>query len=126
MSGMLDSIKKRLHIDPSDTNFDDVILEKIEDAKDYVKYRCIGRGFKEDEITEEFFEGEMVRQSVLDFSTSYFIVDVYPGQEDQSNDFFKRAQNTLDVYFKAVSVTKKLKKIVRIESTTYAPTLEGE
>lgn len=113
---MVSSIKRRIHI--SDSAFDDDIRECIIDAQTYIKYLLLGRGIKEDLID---YDNEMVIQAIKDIASSYFIVNVYPGQENQSNDFFSRGQNTLDVYLKVLSNQLKMKKIHRIDSEGYTP-----
>ena len=115
---LVDEIKKRLHVPLEDTSFDETIEECINNAHNYIQYLCLGKGIKAEQID---FENDMLKQAIKDIASAYFIVDCYPGQENQSNDFFTRGQNTLDVYLKVLSNQLKLKKIIRVDSDNYTP-----
>jgi hypothetical protein len=115
---MVSSIKRRVHVSEIDTTFDNDIKDCIIDAQTYIKYLFLGKGIKEDVID---YDNEMVIQAIKDIASSYFIVNIYPGQENQSNDFFSRGQNTLDVYLKVLNNQLKMKKILRIDTDNYTP-----
>ncbi len=122
---LIADIKKRVHLG-DDTTFDHDIEKCIDDSKNYIKYMMIGKGVKEDAITDDFWNNDMIIQAIKDIATSYFIINMNPGEQEQSNSFFARGQNTLDVYGKVVIKQLRLKRIERIDSGTFATKVPEE